>query len=198
RTLTQLGGKPDLAVLFFSPHHGSSAKAIAKTAHQRLRAGCLFGCHGEAIIGNDLEVENEPALSLWLARWDKPVTLEPFHIILRQTPEGHSLLGWPDGVVGADPKQSAMLLVGDPYTFPVDLFFEEVNSDYRGLRVMGGMASGSRGPGESRLLLGDRVVDEGAVGVLVQGEVNLRSIVSQGCRPIGRHMVVTRAQENIV
>src|SRR5438445_3871822 len=152
RALEQLGGKPDLAVLFFSAHHVPTAKMIAKTAHQRLRAGCLFGYNGEAIIGNDLEVENDPALSLWLARWNRPVTLEPFHIVLRQTPEGQSLLGWPDGVVGADPQQSAMLLVGDPYTFPVDMFFEEVNNDYRSLLVMGGMASGARAAGESRLV----------------------------------------------
>src|SRR6266446_1903098 len=78
RALEQLGGKPDLAVLFFSPHHLPAAKTIAKTAHQRLRASCLFGCNGEAIIGNDLEVENEPALSLWLGRWNKAVSLDRF------------------------------------------------------------------------------------------------------------------------
>jgi small ligand-binding sensory domain FIST len=38
----------------------------------------------------------------------------------------------------------------------------------------------------------------GAVGVLLQGELGIRSIVSQGCRPIGRHMVVTRAQDNVI
>jgi small ligand-binding sensory domain FIST len=39
---------------------------------------------------------------------------------------------------------------------------------------------------------------EGAVGVLLEGEIGLRWIVSQGCRPIGRHMVVTRAQGNVI
>ena len=45
---------------------------------------------------------------------------------------------------------------------------------------------------------GPRVHDEGAVGVLLQGPLGLRSIVSQGCRPIGRHMVVTKAQDDII
>jgi small ligand-binding sensory domain FIST len=36
------------------------------------------------------------------------------------------------------------------------------------------------------------------VGVLLQRPIAVRSIVSQGCRPIGQHMVVTRAQENII
>jgi small ligand-binding sensory domain FIST len=36
------------------------------------------------------------------------------------------------------------------------------------------------------------------VAVLVSGEVRIRSIVSQGCRPIGRHYVVTKAEQNII
>ena len=32
------------------------------------------------------------------------------------------MLGWPDGLLSADPAQSAMLLLGDPFTFPADLF----------------------------------------------------------------------------
>jgi small ligand-binding sensory domain FIST len=36
------------------------------------------------------------------------------------------------------------------------------------------------------------------VGVLLQGAVGLRSIVSQGCRPVGRPFVITRAAENVI
>jgi small ligand-binding sensory domain FIST len=60
------------------------------------------------------------------------------------------------------------------------------------------MASGIRGAGQCRLLLDDAVLDQGAAGVLLQGPVGLRSIVSQGCRPIGRHMIVTKAEDNII
>src|SRR5207248_8753350 len=54
------------------------------------------------------------------------------------------------------------------------------------------------GPGQNRLLLGEKVLDQGAAGVLLQGPVNVRSIVSQGCRPIGRHFVITRARDNLI
>lgn len=194
----QLQAPPELAIVFFSPHHASAAETIAATLQQRLSPRCLLGCTGEAIVGNDREIENSPALSLWLARWSRRVELEPFHLMVERTPDGASLLGWPDGILGADPAQSALLLLGDPFTFPADAFLQQVNQEYRGLRVMGGMASGARGPGQTRLLQGDRVLDQGAVGVLLQGPVRLRSIVSQGCRPIGRHMVVTRGQDNII
>jgi small ligand-binding sensory domain FIST len=198
RVLDGWQGTPDLAVLFFSPHHAANAAALAAGTAQRLAPRCLLGCVGESIIGNEREVERAPAISLWLARWPRPVDLEPFHLVLEETAEGSSLLGWPDGLVNADPAASAMLLFGDPYTFPVDVFLHAVNDDHRGLRVLGGMASGTHGPGQSLLVLGDRVLMDGAVGVLLHGPMGLRSIVSQGCRPVGRHMIVTRARENLI
>jgi small ligand-binding sensory domain FIST len=191
-------GAPDLAVVFFSPHHADAASEFGPRLRQRLGARCLLGCIGEAVIGNDREVEGRAAVSLWLGRWSQPVDLAPFHLTLEQTAEGPSLLGWPDGLVGADPARSALLLLGDPFTFPVDVFLREMNENHKGLRVVGGMASGARGPGRCRLLVDDRVLNAGAVGVLLQGSVGLRSIVSQGCRPIGRTYVITRAKENVI
>jgi small ligand-binding sensory domain FIST len=42
------------------------------------------------------------------------------------------------------------------------------------------------------------VVDVGAVGVLLRGPAGVRGVVSQGCRPIGEPLVVTRSQDNVI
>jgi small ligand-binding sensory domain FIST len=196
--LAQLGGRPDLALLFFSPHHLAAAESLAAAARERLGASCLLGCVGESIVGNGREVEDEPAVSLWLARWTGAVEQTPFHLTLEGTPDGPTLLGWPDALQEADPARSAMLLLGDPYTFPADLFLREMNESHRGVPVLGGMASGTQGPGQCRLIVGERVVDQGAAGVLLRGDLGLRCIVSQGCKPVGRHMVITRAHDNVI
>jgi small ligand-binding sensory domain FIST len=198
QALEQLQGTPDLAVIFFSPHHGEAAESLAESAQRQLAARCLIGCGGEAIVGNDQEIETAPALSVWLARWSTQVELQPFHLLSEQTPDGFSLLGWPDGLLSADPARAAILLLGDPFTFPVDGLLAGMNEDHAGLRMMGGMSSGGRRAGDTRLLLGNRCLPEGAVGVLLQGPIRVRSIVSQGCRPIGQHMVITRAEDNII
>jgi small ligand-binding sensory domain FIST len=194
--------KPDLALVFFSPAHARQAETISTTLQERLEPRAQLGCIGEAVIGNDQEVEERPALSLWLAKWTEGATprveVGPFRLVLERTSEGGSLLGWPDALVGADPASSAMLVLGDPYSFPADFFLHQVNGDYAGLRVLGGMASGMTGPGECRLIGGGEVHEHGAVGVLLQGPIGLRSVVSQGCRPIGRHMVITRANDDII
>jgi small ligand-binding sensory domain FIST len=188
----------DLAMLFYSHHHTEDVEHLARQTQERLRPRCLLGCPGETVISNDREIETGPALALWLARWNQPVELTPFHLAVAETSEGYSLLGWPDNLPSADPEQSAMLLLADPFTFPVDEYLRQMNANNPGLRVMGGMASGGRRPGENPLLLGQEPIDQGAVGVLVQGPIAIRSVVSQGCRPIGRHMVITKAHENVI
>ncbi|MGE3804488.1 MAG: FIST N-terminal domain-containing protein [Gemmataceae bacterium] len=193
-----LDGTADLALVFFSPHHAQAVEKIGQTVGERLGARCLLGCGGESIVGNDQEVEEAPALVLWAARFPGEVKRDPFHLVFEATPDGYSLMGWPDELMEVDPQESVVLLLGDPYTFPADAFLNEINNARPGLRVMGGMSSGHRGPGAQQLLLDDRVLDQGAVGVLLSGAVKVRSIVSQGCRPIGRHFVITKAQENII
>jgi small ligand-binding sensory domain FIST len=194
----QLNGRPDLAVLFFSAHHEDSAETITRVVNEKLAPRCFLGCVGEAIIGNGEEVERSPAISLWLGRWDRKVELTPFHLILEETPDGYSLMGRPDTLVNAGVESATALVLGDPNSFPADAFLHQVNADHPGLRIMGGMASGGRAAGGACLLLNDRVLERGAAGVLLHGDLGIRCIVSQGCRPIGRHMVVTRAEENII
>src|SRR5688500_16056656 len=69
QALEQLGGRPDLAMLFFSPTHARHAERLAAEACDLLGSDNLMGCTGESIVGTGREVEEEPALSLWLARW---------------------------------------------------------------------------------------------------------------------------------
>lgn len=198
QALAALSGPADLALCFYSPHHAAGIDAAVATLQQRLAPRCLLGCPGEAIVGNDQEVEETPAMSLWLAKWSRAVQLTPFHLTLAETSEGHSLLGWPDELEGVDPEQAVVVMLGDPFSFPADGFLHQVNEDYPGLRVVGGMGSGVHAPGQCGLIHGSQVVREGAVGVLLQGPIRVRSVVSQGCRPIGRHLVITRAHDNVM
>ncbi len=198
QALQQLQAEPQLAILFYSPHHLRFIPDLAGKAQERLKAECLIACPGEGIIGNDQEIENQSAMCLWLAHWSQPVQMKPFHLYLEQTSEGLSLLGWPEELVSAQPEQSAILMLADPYTFPIDKFFQDLKESSPGLRAMGGMASGIRGPGECRMILNGQPVDQGAVGILVQGALPIRPVVSQGCRPIGRHMVITKADANVI
>src|SRR5262249_22710778 len=139
-----LSVQPDLAMLFFSPHHAAAAELLA-AVQQRLRPRCLLGCSGEAIVGNDQEVEQGPALSLWLGHWPQTIELQPFRLAAAETSDGHFLPDWPDDLFHNHPERAAGLLLADPFGFPIDDLLKHANEAYPGLRIMGGMASGGRG-----------------------------------------------------
>jgi small ligand-binding sensory domain FIST len=192
-----LGGSPSLAYLFFSPHHAAAADRLANEACELLETENVVGCSGEAIVGGDREIEHDPAIVLWLARWPG-ATITTMHLSFERTPEGGALEGCPDALADEWPADSFLIVLGEPFSFPADFLLERINEDRPGVPVLGGMASGAPEPGENRLLLGRRTFAEGAVAVHVAGGVRLRTVVSQGCRPIGKHFVVTRAERNVI
>ena len=185
-------GQPDLAVVFFSPHHKKAAAELAGLLAAQLGAKSLLGCMGESILGNDREVEGEPALVVWTAKWSHPVEMHTFCLAPEQTPDGLSLLGWPDSLVDSDPQDSLLLLFGDPFTLPIDPLLSQLNEDHPGLPVVGGMTSGARGGEPVVARQGGHALGRSAC---TQME---RAIVSQGCRPVGKPMVVTKVHENII
>jgi small ligand-binding sensory domain FIST len=193
----QLGSAPDLAFLFCSHHHAADADRLVGQACDLLETESLLGCTGEAIVGTGREVENEPALSLWLARWPGVRTTR-LKLAFERTPDGGVIQGWPADSAGPWPEGTFLLLLGEPFSFPADHFVEQLNEDRPGVPVVGGMASGAAQPGDNRLFFGRETLAEGAVAALVSGEVRLRTVVSQGCRPIGKPMVVTKTERNVI
>lgn len=198
RVRGELGGAPaDLALVFASMHHAEEADQIVDRVNRRLGPRCLLGCTAEAIVGVDQEVERQPAVSLWAAHLGE-ADLQPFHLQFEQTREGASFVGWPDAMPGELARGSAMVLLADPFTFPADELLERVNEDHPGTPVVGGNASGAMGPGHAKLFLGGQVLQQGAVGAVLSGPIAVHTIVSQGCRPIGVPLVVTRSEENVI
>ena len=60
------------------------------------------------------------------------------------------------------------------------------------------MASGSQVPRANQLVLDGKAFPDGAVAMLLSGGLSVRTVVSQGCRPIGRTMIVTKAENNVI
>jgi small ligand-binding sensory domain FIST len=91
-----------------------------------------------------------------------------------------------------------MVLVADPFSTPLDTFLDSVPETYPGLRVVGGLASAARGPGGNRLVLDDKVFTDGAVGALLGPDDDATAVVSQGCRPIGQPLTITKGEGRVI
>ncbi len=195
--MAKLGAAPHLAVLFISSEYPNIDQAVARQLGDLLGPTVLIGGTGESIVGTGREVEQQPAVALWLARMDG-VDVVPMHLQLERTSEGASIVGWPDQLAQQWPSDAVMLLIGDPYSFPADVMLERLNEDRPGLRVVGGMSSGGSAPGDNRLFFGQELQTAGAVAVMLSGPLRTTTVVSQGCRPIGRHLIVTKAEGNLI
>ena len=190
--MSRLGGAGvSLALVVASWHHSPSADVVSEAVRLQAMPERVIGCVAKTVVGGGREVESGPAVAVWLASLPEPV--ESFHMEFVRTSEGGVFGGYRFEEAGP----ASYLLIGDPFSFPTDLLLEHLNKRVPGTVVMGGMASGGIGPGDTRLFLDERVVDTGAVGARLPG-VRIRPLVSQGCRPIGNAYTVTRAEGNVI
>ena len=191
-----LAGRASLAIVFISGGY-PQRRAALEGIHELLDAETLLGGTVEGILAGDRELEQGRAVVVWLGRFPDSV-IEPVAVEYRQTPDGGHLIGWPSGLDRRLPSNTSLLLLADPFSFPVDRLIERLSAEHPGLPIVGGMLSGAVEPGRNTLLLNAQTFDCGAVGVLIGGGVRVRPVVSQGCRPIGRTFVITKAEENIL
>ncbi len=187
------GRRAPLACLFGTINHALELGELAREIRTQGLADHVIGVTAESIAGGDVEVENSSALSLWIL--DLPgVNIEPVRICY----EDGLFLGWQEPPVGVDESSRALILLADPFSFPADEFVSRLNDRRKGFRVMGGIASAAQNAGQNKLVIDDDEYRTGAVGVIVSGDLTIRTVVSQGCRPIGRHQLVTKAERNII
>ena len=86
---------------------------------------------------------------------------------------------------------------GDPWTCDVEAAVSGIDRRYPHCTQVGGLASGGQAAGENGLYLGDVIYRDGGVGVVISGGgCALDAVVTQGCRPIGTPLFVTRARDH--
>jgi small ligand-binding sensory domain FIST len=192
RVLERLGAVPELAVLFVTPPHRDALDDIADVVRSVLRPVTLLGATAVAVLGPRREVEETPAVSLFAARLGSPTVSVRLHA--EEAGHGWQIGGFPTDVAGA----RSLLLVADPFTFPVDALLDQLARTQPGVAVVGGMASAANAPRGNRLLVDDSSCTDGAVGALLAADVSAQAVVSQGCRPIGRPYIVTRADGHMI
>jgi len=193
----QIGDTADVAIAFVSARYGEAIRPALEGLGDAMGASVVIAATAEAVLADGVEYEAEPAVTVWMARMPT-ASIIPFSLEYAQTADGGMFAGWPPELDGPWPDGAAVVLLADPFSFPVDAFIARMEEDHPGVPIVGGMASGGFQPGMNTLVVGSRTYDSGAVGFVVGGGARVRPVVSQGCRPIGRPMVVTKSEENVI
>jgi len=187
-----LGGAPvDLAFVFLSADHLDGAKAALTAASEELEPAHLLGCVAQGVVGRDQELEDGPGAAVWAATLPGS-SIETFHATAFELDDGVAVAGIPP-LEGAD----LVTLLADPFTFPAAGFLSKLAETESRVPLVGGLAAGTGEPEEQALFLDGEVLNEGAVGAVLRG-VRVKTVVSQGCAPVGSDSVITDAEENVV
>ena len=200
----QLGDQPgpaglDLALVFISSPLTHAVPEIAQRLRLGLKPKALLGCTAEGVIGREQEIEDSPAITLVAAQMPA-VTLAPIHLQPGEN-DWPKLLLDPEEfkrLVAAPPDPRLFILLGDPFSAPMDDVLVSFNACYPGVPVIGGMASGALRPLGNTLIFDDQLTHEGVVGLALSGALDVDLVVSQGCRPIWRPFKVGAAHRNVI
>lgn len=198
QALRPLGGAtPDLMCVFVSTGTGGNPDAAAVAGRRAMEiagARTAIGATAGGVIGDGRGVEQAAAVAVWAAVLPG-AALRPFRLTAAPGAAGGVEVG---GLPDVRPDERMAVLLVDPYTFPAGGFLDRTNALLPRFPLIGGLASAAGGPGANRLFVDGEVHERGAVGVLLGGDTGARAVVSQGCRPIGPPMVVTRADRNVL
>jgi len=194
----QLGpGRPDFALLFLHPEFVPQMEDLIDALRNALGAGQLLGCTGGGVIGNQEEIERKPAVSL-LAGQLPGAKVRTFRVTEDELEEASGPDFWHFQTEITAEENPNLLLLADPFSIQAVHLVQELTLAYPAAPLIGGLASGGRQPGENRLFVNDEIFDDGAIGAAFTGNVALHAIVSQGCKPIGEPLTVTRADKNLI
>lgn len=189
--------RADLCLLLASAHFEDGFQAVCEKIEESLTPRAFIGATGAGVMGGDTEYEQQTAIVLFVARLPG-AKLVSFHLSTDDLGRFDSAEALREHLGVPASARPSFLLLGDPYSInPLDVL-RRLHEAYPGRPAFGGMASAGEAPGQNALVFDGHVLRHGISGVALWGDVEIETIVSQGCRPIGRHMVITRAERNII
>ena len=190
--------EPDLLVAFVSADHAPEFERLGELLRNEFDKAFLFGCCASGVIGGGREIEDRPALSLTGAVLPG-VRMKGVHLDAAQVPPVYAETRiWEDAMHLTAIQQPVFMLLADPFSFETEAFVRGLDRVYPGSAKIGGLASGARQVGGTMLYLGDQMYRSGAITLALTGNIQVDTVVAQGCRPIGDPMFVTAAHENLI
>ena len=188
----------DLALFFVSETYTNlDPTVLIGEFRDTLSCRSLLGCNAAGVIGSDREIEMDPAITA-IGMHLPGVRLQPFTFTGDQIKDfrtGADLIKSFDIYPTEKPH---FICLADPHSCDIERLLDDFNQAYKGLPVVGGLSSAGIMNIPAWLCLDDSVHDSGAVGYALTGDIEFDVVVSQGCRPIGKPYVVTRAEENVL
>ncbi len=192
------GRRPDLVCVFASPHHSDNYLQIAQRVSTHFSPRTSIGCSGAGLVGGGCEREEGPALVLCAAHLPG-VGIHPFHTTGNQYPNADaSPDAWTELVGAGRDQQTHFVLLANlagPPSFDPRPLLAGLDFAYPGCTQIGGLASAAD---HNALFLDGALHNNGLVGIALQGNLHVDTLVARGCRPIGQPMTANTCENHLL
>ena len=189
------GEEISLGIVFTSPQFFDNADELLEILRVHARIPLLVGCSSGSLIANAQELEKDSGFVLSLHHLPG-ADLSGIHFTQAQVEQGDREGFWREktGVL----ESNGWLVFADPFQINGEQWLDQWNATWPSAPILGGLASGDQEQQRIQVYLNGKVYEEGGVALNVSGYVALRSVISQGCTPIGETWTITRAEHNVV
>ncbi len=183
---------PDLLLVFVSSHYPQPAVLLSTWLQQQFTDTLVLGCTAAGVLGSGRELEHQPAVVL-LAACLPGVNLTPFQLDEADLPDPEAAAADWERLIGCPAqRQPQFILLADAGSFDPEPLLTGLDLSYPDSKKLGALVGGKT----TTLYLDHGIYHSGLIGVALEGNLHLETIVAQGCRPIGQPLFVTAIEHN--
>lgn len=194
---TLAGETPDFCIAFATGGHGDVLPVVVEAIASAAGTPYVAGCSGAGVIAEGREVEDGPAIGVLAVASD---TLRGTPFLFRDAGDRGLTAGIRLGqrLMHSRGTRDLVLAWPDPFRVHPDRMLHGLDAALSGVPVVGGAASSAPDAEATFQFSGTESGDGAVSGMRLGGEFQHRLAVSQGCRPVGMPLRVTRSHENLI
>jgi small ligand-binding sensory domain FIST len=186
-----------LGLVFMTPEFFTHAAQVLELLRVHARIPLLAGCSSTSLIAGAQEIEDQPGIVLGLY-YLPGAELKPIRFTQEQVEESNGPAYW-HLETGLTPEDvNGWLVFLDPFQMDCNTWIHEFSEAYEPHPIVGGLASAEPSRQSTQLYLNGDVFEEGGIALGIGGDIEISSVVSQGCTPIGNTWTITKADRNMI
>ncbi|HZM06393.1 MAG TPA: FIST N-terminal domain-containing protein [Candidatus Saccharimonadales bacterium] len=184
-------------LVFMTPHYFGLAPQILEVLRVHAEIPLLLGCSSGSLVIDAREIEEGAGIVLSLIALPG-AEVRGLHFTQEQVEEANGPTYWHLETGLTAEQVNGWLVFADPFHLDAEAWLRGWNEAYPMKPIQGGLAGGDSSQRNCQLYLDGEVFDNGGVAIALGGDVELLSVISQGCTPIGETWTITKAEQNFI
>ena len=191
------GHGADFAIVFATAEHGQALPDLLDAISGAVSTPYVAGCSAAGVLVGQREIEDGPAIGVLAVRSDG-IRGTPF--LFQDAGDAGLTAGLHTGqrLLASRDTNDLVLVWPDPHTIRPDRLLQGLDATLGPVPVAGGAASSALPDGATFQFSGSQASSGCVSGLRLGGTFRHHLALTQGCRPLGAPMRITRAHENLL